>query len=63
MGWSLLHLHFLENPLHEKPDAVEDNSSAEWVEHLVVHLPIVVLNYHDEKAPDIRTENKQLYVF
>ena len=60
IGGALLHLRLLEQALHEKPDAVEDNSSAEGVEHLVGQLPLVVLNYHDDEAPNVCTENKQL---
>ena len=58
MGRSLLQLHLLEQALHEKPDAVEDNSSAEGVEHLVGQLPLIVLNNHDDE--DVCTEKKQL---
>ena len=53
-------LHLLEQALHEKPDAVEDDSSAEGVEHLVGQLPLPVLNDHDDKTPNVCTvENKQ----
>ena len=61
MGRPLLQLHLLEQALHEKPDAVEDNSGAERIEHLVVQLTSrVVLDYHNDKAPNVCTERKQL---
>ena len=60
LGRALLQLHLLEQALHEKPDAVEDHSGAERVEHLVGHLTLIVLNYHDDEAPNVCTENKQL---
>ena len=60
LGWALLQLHLLEQALHEKPDAVEDHCGAERVEHLVGQLTLIVLNYHDDEAPNVCTENKQL---
>ena len=60
LGRALLQLHLLEQALHEKPDAVEDHSGAEGVEHLVGQLTLIVLNYHDDEAPNVCTENKQL---
>ena len=56
IGGALLQLRLLEQALHEKPDAVEDNSGAERIEHLVVQLTRVVLDYHNDKAPNVCTE-------
>ena len=60
IGGALLQLRLLEQALHEKPDAVEDNSGAERIEHLVVQLTRVVLDYHNDKAPNVCTEKDNL---
>ena len=60
---SLLHLHLLEDTLHEQPDGVEDDCSAERFEHLAAHLPLLpVFDYHHYEAPEVCAENEPLVI-